>query len=315
MKATSTRRSGVLTVVAALLLTLLGGGSAGATNHRAYITDNVVDDDGDHEVLADLNITASDGDKIAFYSRFVVTDSTHRLLLELHVNCTSTPSTNPASATTRNFAPNGSGLMINRFVWEVPSTGTHNCKLVGRSTVPGGSSVGGQVTLDASDSYFEYVAAPSWATQREYGLTNDVLIEPGEAADLGAFYWTAPSGVNSFRAVGDVHLTNCYDSNGLCDTSPSNTGSATAGTKLQVMQLATGGGYCNITNYPSSGEQTTTIDRTVHHLKAYHRTNVNVSTASNCTREFRIKVYTRHVSGNDLHAHIEGVYSQFFVYP
>jgi len=72
------------------------------------------------------------------------------------------------------------------------------------------------------------------------------------------------------------------------------------GSRLQVMQRATGGGYCNVTSWPASGLDRTDVSWGVHHKKNYHRVAVTVSNASGCTRSFRIKTYVRWLAGNDM---------------
>jgi hypothetical protein len=155
-------------------------------------------------------------------------------------------------------------------------------------------------TVDGANTYISVSGKqPSWV-QHKY-QDNQRLIRTGGARDILIMSFTAPSSITKFSATADVEVTNCYNGGYLCDTNPINRLSSSIGTRLLVMQKDNSGGYCRITRWPESGLKKMTITWLQHHRKSYHRVNdVPISNNSTCTRDFRIKIYTRVLSGNDL---------------
>ncbi|HSK22159.1 MAG TPA: hypothetical protein VK906_03240 [Egicoccus sp.] len=328
------KRGSVLLVLAALLVSVLGQGVAAAASGRGPGTGGTYAANGAKVDIANVNVTATTtSQKFAIYGRISVQNPTARLYIGLLSNCAG--GTKPQAASTRNLGQGKSAVMYVRWVFVAPAPGTYSCRIQAEANVPG-RSVGQpnpdgtfeKFTINGADSYIDWAGSSTtqWMTQSPAAEWEDPRYDPedllalNKPVDLRQMSWTAPAGVNSFRAVSDLHLTNCYDKGGankcldaMGDTY--NTKSATVTTRLQVMQIGkTAGTYCKVTNFPASGSQTTVIDWTTHHLKAYHRADVSVSTASNCTRSFRIKLYTTRTAGNPVVAH-GGHFSQTLVYP
>lgn len=189
----------------------------------------------------------------------------------------------------------------------MPASGWYTCLLSVTNRNKSSLDDPGPCTTDPDYCYRIYGAGSTWLSALDVDAwavqstpNARVLLEPGQAYDVAVLNFTAPTGVTSFRATSDIELTNCYnDYQGKCDGPYDPDGASIVSTKLQVMQKAVGGGYCQITNYPSSGYQVTTVGWSEHHKPAYHTVVANVSTAANCTRDFRIKVYVQSVLGND----------------
>jgi hypothetical protein len=189
-----------------------------------------------------------------------------------------------------------------RGLLQVPATGWYTCWLTIKNspketvnTPPYGYRV------VSPGTWISALDVASWAAQSYQG--GKVAMEPGHAYDVAVLNFTAPADVSFFRATSDLELTNCYRESSyapMCDGPYVPYGSASVQTRLQVMQKAVGGGYCQITNYPASGYLLTTISWSEHHKPAYHSVIANVSTASGCTRDFRIKVYVTGVTGHDV---------------
>jgi hypothetical protein len=174
------------------------------------------------------------------------------------------------------------------------------------------SSPPAQYTVDGANTYLSVSGKqPSWVKGKYQDKQR--LIRSGGAKDLVVMNFTAPDNVSMFSATADVEMTDCYNCGQLCDTVPSNRLRSVVGTRLQVHQFDRSGGCCKITRWPESGYKRTTITWAEHHKKAYHRVgNVPVSNSANCTRNFRIKVYTKVLSGNDLMIEMKP-YSNAFV--
>jgi len=270
--------------------------------------------DGIEREHARVDVTAGvAGEPFAIYGRLVATGATTRMLLEMRMSCLDG---DLQAVTTRNVVAERASVLVARWVFTAPRDGTYVCRLTSRSTIPGRwRDASAVLQIDESDSYIEATGPLSGVPQEN--TSADVHIPARGAADVAVFSWTAPPRVSSFRVAGDVQYTNCYDGGGAaaCATSPANQRSSVIATVLQVLQLAADGGYCNVVSAPSDELQRTTITRDVHHLKVHHRADVvHVSTAGDCTRTFRIKVYVRVESGNPVVAHGRR-YSQLTVYP
>jgi hypothetical protein len=267
-----------------------------------YARDTVVVADGASVPLASVKIQANAGDKFYVNSRLQTKaarqTSYHHMMVGLTLGCDG----GVDLLTTQNIDYGKKVLRhTGRYIFQAPADGVYECLLRGRGLIHGAqSSPPAQYTVDGANTYISVSGKqPSWVKHQYQGTKQ--LIRTGRARDLLIMSFTAPEGVASFSATADVEMTDCYNAGYLCDTIPSNRLSSVVDTRLLVMQRSTDGGYCKITRWPESGLKTTIITWEQHHKKSYHRvTGVPVSTASGCTRNFRIKVYTRVRSGNDL---------------
>jgi hypothetical protein len=148
------------------------------------------------------------------------------------------------------------------------------------------------------------------------------VLRNGHAIDAAALNWTAPAGVTSFSTVGDVKLTACTAEGGstdpvtgvvLCD-GLKNTAGSDIYTVFQVMQrkISDPSSYCKITAFPSGGRNVH-ISSDVHHQMLYAGGAVSVSTGADCSRNFRIRIYVKSVSGSAVVVHRQGtIVSAFY---
>jgi hypothetical protein len=146
----------------------------------------------------------------------------------------------------------------------------------------------------------------------------------GQAYDAAVLNWTAPADVSTIAVSGDAYLTTCTAVGGswdplrdpvvdpvtkqhLCARTDVNKAGTTAITRLVVGQRnAAGTGYCRLIHFPSASGRRTLITRDVHHVVLFQSGMVTISTAPDCSRDFRIKVYVKHVSGAKLIVHKQG---------
>jgi hypothetical protein len=296
-------RSYLLAFVASLplgvIIAILSAGEAGAADTRRYASNKTVYADGRVRELAAISVTAVQGDKYYINARMQNEDATARMLAELRLRCTSS---SVDLYTTENMS-SGQDLLVlrGRYIFRAPANDTYACRLQVRSQIPGGHNDPNAKFLVRGSGTFIAVSVrqPPWVKHRYQDTAK--LIRTNRAKDVAAMSFAAPSDITDFSATADVEMTNCYNDGRLCDTSPRNSKSAVVGSRLMVMQRAVGGGFCRTTRWPSSGLDRTTITRDEHHEKNYHRVSgVRVSSDPSCTRDFRIKVYTKVLSGNDV---------------
>lgn len=275
---------------------------ASAQAETQYASDTVVVADGDIVPLASVTIEANAGDKFYVTSRLQTKaarqNRTHHMLVALMLGCDG----GVDLLTTQNIDYGKNVLRhTGRYIFEAPQDGVFECRLRARGLVHGQqSNPPARYTVDGANTYISVSGRqPSWVKQQYQGSKR--LIRTGRAEDVLLMSFKAPDDVSSFSATADVEMTDCYNGGYLCDTVPSNRMSSVVETRLLVMQRRVDGGYCKVTRWPESGLKRTTITWEQHHKKSYHRvTGVPVSDAADCTRDFRIKVYTRVRSGNDL---------------
>jgi hypothetical protein len=275
---------------------------ASAQAGTQYARDTVVVANGDFYGLASVTIEANAGDKFYVNSRMQTKAArqspTHHMLVLLALGCDG----GVDLLTTQNIDYGQKVLRhTGRYIFQAPRDGVFECRLRARGMIHGQqSSPPAQYTVDGANTFISVSGTqPTWVKHRYQDRQR--LIRTGGSRDLLAMSFTAPNDVSRFSATADIEMTNCYNGGYLCDTVPSNRLSSVVETRLFVMQRSVNGGYCRITRWPASGLKRTTITREQHHKKSYHRvTDVPVSTASNCTRNFQVKVYTRVRSGNDL---------------
>lgn len=293
----------ILVVAPAMVLLVAVALPVSAQTVRKYAEDTVVATDGTFHPLASVRIEANEGDEFSVYAHLRTKSArqgrTHRMLVALLMGCADGQ---VELRSTQNI-DYGHDVLAHqgRYIFEAPHDGVFECKLQARGLVHGEqSNPPARFTVDGAGTYISVSGRqPSWV-QHTY-QDGQRLIPTGGAADLVPMSFTAPAGVSRFTATADIEMTDCYNAGYLCDTIPSNRNSSVVETRLLAMQRARDGGYCRINRWPASGMKRTTITWAQHHKKAYHRmTGIPVSTRANCTRDFRIKVYTRVIAGNDL---------------
>jgi len=290
-------------IAVALMLVLASAAPASAQTGQQHATDTVVATNGAFHPLASVQIDANKGDRFYVMARLQTRSArqapSHRMLVALLLGCAD----DTVEVRSTQNIDYGQQVLVHRgrYVFVAPRDGVFECRLQSRGLVHGAqSNPPAQFTIDGANTYIAVSGRqPAWATNRYQGSQR--LIRTGRARDISAMAFTAPAGVTRFTATGDVEVTDCYNSGHVCDTVPSNRMSSVVGTRLLVMQRDGNGGYCRITRQPSSGFNRSVVTWAQHHKKIYHRlVDVPVSNSANCTRDFRIKVLTKVLSGNDL---------------
>lgn len=254
------------------------------------------------------------------------TASDDNLMVVTSVHCTRADSGTEASDQDRisdgQNVLRGSSLVLRpRLVFTADSPGDYRCWLSVGSGRPRPASPDSRPSSNvyqvASGSYLEASAKldPS-AAQRYAPSTPSHVMAGTDAYDAAVLNWTALAGVSKFNVSGDVQITACTAVGGstdpvtgrvLCDGRKDTTG-ATVLTAFQVMQRKAGGadGYCAVTTFPGASGRTTFISKDVHHRAIFTDGTANVSTASGCSRNFRIKVYVKHLRGSAIFVHSRG---------
>jgi hypothetical protein len=295
--------SRIAPVAVAVMLLLASAGPASAQTGRHYAEDTVVVADGTFHPLASVEIEAKEGDEFYVVARLQTRSATqsrtHRMLVALLLGCTD----GVVDLRSTQNIDYGQNILAHqaRYIFQAPQDGVYECKLQSRGLVHGEqSNPPARFTVDGASSYISVSGKqPSWVRHIYQGSQR--LIRTGRARDLVPMSFTAPGDVSRFSATADIEMTNCYNAGYVCDTIPSNRRNSVVGTRLLVMQKARDGGYCRVNRWPAAGLKRTTITWAQHHKKSYHRmVDVPVSNAAGCTRDFRIKVYTKVLSGNDL---------------
>lgn len=305
--------TGGIALVAVLLVAAAAPAAAQTGRHHA--ADTVVETDGTFHPLASVRITADEGDRFYVAARMQTKSATqgptHNMLVALLLGCADGL---PELRSTQNIHY-GQDVLTHqgRYLFTAPHDGVFECRLQARGGIHGPQSdPPARFTVDGAHSYLAVSGRqPSWARQTYQGQQR--LIRSGRERNIANLAFTAPDDVARFSATADIEMTNCYNDGYLCDTVPGNKLPSVVRTRLLVMQKDRGGGYCRVTRWPASGPKTTVITRRQHHKKAYHRVaDVPVSTRASCTRDFRVAVHTRVVSGNDLMIEM-GPYTNTFV--
>jgi hypothetical protein len=266
-------------------------------------------------ILTDLSVNLTANETRYIFSRVQLDQASTRIYVRQMIECLNSSGSvvNGSARTWQNILPGQTLVLTSRQLFTAPVAGTYRCRTRFKAYIPGGAAddrqrvrvVGNPGTYLSVDDNPEPFAAQSFQAA-------DVKIAVGSSADVAVLNWTAPAGVTTFVATADTELTNCYSGGPPpCTTSPSNTLSSVVDSRLQVMQRNDSGGYCKITNWPSSGYDRTTITRDEHHEKNYHRVTASLSNASGCTRNFRIKVFARTVSGNPVNVDNAGFTNTF----
>jgi hypothetical protein len=238
------------------------------------------------------HVDVAGGEAVHIQARLDATDADTRMLVEQRVVC----GDNGVWTTQNTSASRASAVVHTRRTFVGPGA----CDVVVRSLIPG-SAQPHDATFQAS-SQVNVSSAPLWT--RGWVINDSALINPGRQRDVLQTIYTAVE--DRFTVTADVQFTNCYDLLRLCDTNPRNRLSSTVGSRLHVMQIAEGGGYCKVTQWPATGLDKIKVTWDQHHNKNYHRVQVDMSDAASCTDRFRIKVFVRHLAGNPMM--VEGSY-------
>jgi hypothetical protein len=237
------------------------------------------------------------------------------LMVGVSIQCASGTSHAAATAdaklgNTQNVLRGGSLTLSPQFVYTAAASGIQTCGLfvIAQRPRPAkpGDDPSNYFTVDTGSSLKATVAIHPSSAQGFRLNPPSRLLKSGDAYDAAAFYWTAPDDVTSFTMSGDVKVTTCtavggsrdVTTNGvnLCDGHKNPAGSF-VGTVVQARQLSISDPSkpCAVTSSPATGMTKTFVSKDVHHKMIYGSQVVTVSSAPDCSRKFRIKVYVKNL--------------------
>jgi hypothetical protein len=193
----------------------------------------------------------------------------------------------------QNVLAGTSTTILTRGMITAPASGDLTCALKAIFIDHSGSSGTLSIHVDSS-TYLEDVFGLLTASAQTYQPVR-TRVDTGYYAATVTF--TAPAGVTSIQAIGDVNVTTCYgtDPEPLCVGGRTAGTYAYVGTQLVVHQLNEDGSVCNTTtNGPLAG---VTVTNTVHHFKI-NTWNTSVPVVTTCTsRNFQASTRVTASSG------------------
>ena len=154
--------------------------------------------------------------------------------------------------------------------------------------------------------------SPKGRSDCDYGASpcdpTRITLGPGKPAGSTEYalrspsFWASPL-ATSIDVREDVEITTCYTGTNACPYSWQWGGSlgstsTTINTRMVISQMS-GADVCRVTNFPSSGYETTTVTDYMHHYKITHTLN-DIPVSSSCDRRFLIKLYVGQVSGQPI---------------
>jgi hypothetical protein len=220
----------------------------------------------------------------------------------------------------------GKSIRMNpRYIFTAAEPGDHHCWMkisTGRPRPIGTKPTSNILKVDWG-SYLEATTAIHASSAQGFAPEEpSPVFGGGKAYDAAPLNWTAPADVSTISVSGDAYLTTCTSVRGSLDPildpgidpvtglhlcTQLKAGGTTVNTRLVVGQRNTAGtGYCRLTYFPSASGRQTLITKDVHHVVLFQSGNVAVSTAPDCSRNFKLKVMVKHVSGADLIVHQQG---------
>ena len=215
--------------------------------------------------------------------------------------------------------------MIPRYIFTAAEPGDYHCWMgisTGRPRPTSTNQTSNILRVDWG-SYLEATTAIHPSSAQGFAPKEpSPVFGGGESYDAAVLTWTAPADVSTIAVSGDAYLTTCTSVGGSLDPfldpvidpvtglhlcTAIKTGGTVVNTRLVVGQRNTAGtGYCQLTYFPSPSGRQTLITKDVHHVVLFQSGNVPISTASDCSRDFKIKVLVKHVSGADVIVHKQG---------
>lgn len=194
-----------------------------------------------------------------------------------------------------SHAPEGTTKTLTtaaRMLFQAPVDGTFDCTL--RMKVYDlGSGAGVKLAIDFNNTYVEeaggLVRLPSSGPFQDLNETRQLVPWGGtlNAAFLDSY--VAAEGLTRLDVFSDLGVTNCRGGYQLCPDTETDVRSARVKSRLIIYQMDPSGAACATTYWPATGYETTDVSYVAHHGKVHMRHNaVPISTASNCTRRFKV---------------------------
>lgn len=221
----------------------------------------------DNPIVRDLGarITVPAGTTKYLSSKLIVSNATVVTETSHLVYCTqgTSPTLVDRLVSGQNVLAGTTTQILTRGMIKAPTTGALTCALKAIFIDHSGSSGAQSIRVETS-TYVEDVFDTLTSSAQTYQSARTRVDSSYYAAPVT---FTAPAGVTSIQAIGDVNVTTCYGTNPepLCVGGRLTGGHAYVGTQLVVNQLNTGGAVCRTTtNGPLAG---VTVSNTVHHFK------------------------------------------------
>lgn len=210
----------------------------------------------------------------------------------------------------RNVLRNESSRMSLRWTYRAVTPGTHRCVVnfytMRPRPVDGANPDAQKILVDNGSSISATSSLPEGTNQERIPTGGTVFLTSSyPAKNVMNRVWQVPAGVDHFAVNGDFMVTSCtyYGADG-CDEADQDRNGGTVKAILYVKQYNTAGtGYCNVTSATPSGGANQFISRDRHHETLRTGVSVQVSTAPDCSRNFRIYVALSWVSGAAIKVH------------
>lgn len=204
-----------------------------------------------------------------------------------------------------------------RFTFTAGAPGNYHCWLWVNSgrPLPSSQRIESNVFKVGSPSYLEVTAAIHKGSGQSFEpRTASKLLLPGQSSQEQVLTWTSPT-TSTFSISGDAYLTTCSVAGGstdpitkkrLCEGHENPAGS-TVRTKVIVRQLLDdGAGICKTSYFPDSTGREMFISKSVHHRLVYLGGSVTLRTGWRCSRNFKISLSVKVVSGAAVMVHKQG---------
>jgi hypothetical protein len=225
----------------------------------------------------------------------------------------------------QNVLRGGSIRMNPRYIFTAAEPGDYHCWMgisTGRPRPTSTNQTSNILRVDWG-SYLEATTAIHPSSAQGFAPKEpSPVVSGGKSYDAALLNWTAPADVSTIAVSGDAYLTTCTSIPGSLDPfldpvidpitglhlcTEINKAGTIVNTRLVVGQRNTAGtGYYQLTYFPSASGRQTLITKDVHHVVLFQSGSVTISTAPDCSRDFKIKVLVKHVSGADLIVHKQG---------
>lgn len=209
----------------------------------------------------------------------------------------------------RNVLRNETSTMSLRWTYRAATPGTHRCVIFFDTVRPrptsGVDPLDQAVLVDNGSSLSATGPLPVGTDQvRVASSATEVLWSSNPAQNIMNRVWTAPSTVTQIAVNGDFMVTSCTSLADSCPNEAIDRDGGMVRAILYVKQYNTAGdGYCQVTSATPGGGSDQFVSRDRHHETLRTGVSVPVSTAPDCSRNFRIYVALSWVSGSGIKIH------------
>jgi hypothetical protein len=143
------------------------------------------------------------------------------------------------------------------------------------------------------------------------------LIRTGQRYDAVPVTAAVPTTISKLQITGDIKVTTCTSVGGsrengspyLCNKGRLNPKGSTVAVSLVVTQKRTDGSVCI---QRTLSTRTVHVDFTAHHAMITQQGSYVLSRAAGCSRQVKVKLYTKAVSGADVVVHRRGTITSMY---